>query len=201
MPTSAGTPDYPATESVVCIARDTVIGTPDGGVPIQDLVGGDMVLTRDRGAQPIRWIGSRTLPAIGGLAPVVVEPGTLGNDKALRVGPSHRLLIADRRAELMFGEPEVLVAARHLVDGGSVRIEECGDVEYYHLLFDRHEIVSANGAAAESFFPCELGLGWLEPVAREQIFALFPALRDDSDAYGPAARIALRDFEVRALTR
>ncbi|MEM1161702.1 MAG: Hint domain-containing protein [Pseudomonadota bacterium] len=188
-------------EQIVCFTAGTMIDTPNGEVAIEDLSEGDLVLTRDHGAQPIRWIGSKTMPARGKLAPVTIKAGALDNDRDLKVSQLHRMLVTDWRAELMFGEPEVLATAKHLVNGDTIFVAEGGDVEYFHILFDNHEIVTANGAPSESFHPGEQGMGWLEEEMREEIFAIFPELRVELDGYGPAARTSLKAFEARALKR
>lgn len=189
------------TESIVCFTRGTMIGTPEGPRAIEELAVGDLVLTRDNGARPIRWIGSQAVAAAGKLAPVTIRAGALGNDRDLKVSQLHRMLVADWRAELMFGEPEVLAAARHLVDGDTIHVAEGGEVEYFHMLFDRHEIVTANGAPSESFHPGEQGMGWMDDAVREEIFAIFPQLRAAIDGFGPSARTSLRAYEARALRR
>jgi Ca2+-binding RTX toxin-like protein len=185
-------------ESIVCFARGTMIETPTGAVAIEDLAAGDLVLTHDNGAQPIRWIGSRTVEAKGNLAPVVISEGTLGNDRELRVSPLHRMLITHWRAELMFGEPEVLVPAKHLVNGDTIYTAEGGEVEYFHMLFDQHEIVTANGAASESFHPGAQAMNSLEDAMREEIFSIFPNLRSETDDAVPMARLSLKTAEARA---
>ncbi|MEM7210871.1 MAG: Hint domain-containing protein [Pseudomonadota bacterium] len=186
---------------IVCFTRGTMIMTPKGEVAIEDLEEGDMVVTRDHGVQPIRWIGSQKVEAAGKLAPVMIREGALGNDRDLKVSPLHRMLITDWRAELMFDEAEVLAAAKHLVNGDTIYVEEGGEVEYFHMLFDQHEIVTANGAPSESFHPGEQGLSWLEEEVREEIFAIFPELRIEVEGYGPAARTSLKGWEARALKR
>ena len=47
----------------------------------------------------------------GAGAPVLIPAGALGNTRDLLVSQQHRMLVTGWRAELMFGEPEVLVAA------------------------------------------------------------------------------------------
>lgn len=188
-------------ENAGTVTRGTRIRTPRGETPVQDLVPGDLVMTRDHAAQPVRWIGSSTVQAAGWLAPVVFAAGALDNDHDLRVGQRHRMLITDWRAELMFGEREVLAAAGNLVNGDTIRVVEGGRVEYFHVLLDRHEILSVNGAPSESFHPCERGLGRLDAGAREEILHVFPGLRSDSSSYGPVVRTPLRGYEIRALTR
>ncbi len=194
-----GTITYSEIERIVCFTRGTMIMTPDGEKAIEDLAEGDLVETRDNGAQKLRWIGSRKMAAFGKIAPVVIKKGALGNDRDLRVSQLHRMLITDWRAELMFGEPEVLATAKHLVNGDTVYVEEGGEVEYFHMLFDRHEIVTANGAPSESFHPGEQGLSWMEEQVRDEIYAIFPELQDDADSFGPSARQSLKAYEARAI--
>ena len=117
---------------------------------IEDLAVGDRVLTRDDGVQPVRWIGQSTVRAVGEVAPVLITAGTLNNDGDLLVSPAHRLFIYQRRDEVGVGRAELLVRARDLVDGISVRVLEGGFVDYFQLLFDSHQIVYAEGIAAES---------------------------------------------------
>lgn len=188
-------------ETIVCFTRGTAIATPRGPCAIEELAAGDIVLTRDHGPRPVRWIGRQVVEACGRLAPVTIRAGAFGNDRELRVSQMHRMLVSDWRAELMFGEPEVLACAGHLVDGDTIFVAEGGEVEYFHMLFDGHEIVTANGAPSESFHPGEQGMGWMEEAVREEIFAVLPQLRAARDGFGPSARMPLRAFEARALRR
>lgn len=166
---------------------------------VEDLAIGDLVDTRDHGAQPIRWIGSRRVPALGALAPVVIKAGAMGNDRDLTVSPQHRMLVTGWRAELLFGENEVLVAAKHLVNGDTIYVADGGEIEYFHILFDTHELVMANGAWSESFHPGEIGLGAMDSAARHEIYTLFPELQTDTDAFGSAARTTIKAHEARVL--
>jgi hypothetical protein len=138
---------------VPCFVEGTRIATPDGEVPVEALRPGDLVLTRDRGPQPVRWVGRRAVPGRGVMAPVEVGAGRLGARRPLLVSPQHRLLIRDSRAELLFGVAEVLAPALGLVDGTTVRRRAMPRVVYVHLLLDRHEILLAEGCAAESLLP------------------------------------------------
>ena len=62
----------------------------------------------------------------------------------MMVSPQHRMLIEGARAEMLFGEPEVLVAATHLTTlPGIEQVPTYGTV-YIHPLFDRHEIIRAD---------------------------------------------------------
>jgi hypothetical protein len=186
--------------SVPCFVAGTMIRTPDGDVPIESLRPGDLVMTLDDGPQPLRWIGSRVVPAMGALAPVCIKAGTFGDHGKLVVSPQHRILLRDSLAELMFGEAEVLVAAKDLVNDRSVRRVVGGDVEYIHLLFDRHQIVLSEGLATESLHPGPQVLADLPAESLAELLDLFPMLDPETGAgYGPPARPPLRTYEARAL--
>lgn len=118
--------------------------------PVESLRVGDPVLTRDDGPQPIRWIGHHTARAAGAFAPVRIRSGTLNNTGDLVVSPDHRLFIYQRRDHLGAGRAEVMVRARHLVNGDSVTRISGGFVDYFQMLFDAHQIIYAEGIAAES---------------------------------------------------
>lgn len=128
----------------VCFTRSTLIDLA-GGVrkPIEQLRPGDMVLTRDRGPMPVRWVGQSTRRAAGPLAPVVIAPGAIGNREELIVSPRHRLLIEGAVGPRM-------VEAGDLVDDDRIRFRAGGFVAYYHVLLDTQEIIFAAGLPAES---------------------------------------------------
>lgn len=186
-------------ENFICFTRGTMILTAEGEKPIEELMLGDKVVTRDHGLQTLRWLGSRVLPARGKMAPIMFKAGSIGNSKDLLVSPQHRMLITGWKAEMLYGEEEVLVAAKHLVNGDSVFVAEGGQVEYVHILFDAHELVTANGTWSESFHPGEEGIDALTDDAREEVFTLFPELRAGVEGYGPVARTSLKAHEAAIL--
>ncbi|WP_137701257.1 Hint domain-containing protein [Marimonas lutisalis] len=184
---------------IICFTAGTRIATARGLCEVQELRPGDMVVTRDHGLQPVRWVGRRTVPAKGRLAPIRFEAGVLGNDRPILVSPQHRMLIQGGEVSLNFGESEVLAAAKHLVNGGSVVKMPGGDVTYVHVFFDQHEVIYAEGAASESFFPGDSGLDAVDPAARDELFTVFPELRSSVGSYGDTARMCLRGRESRLL--
>jgi Ca2+-binding RTX toxin-like protein len=187
-------------ENIICFTPGTLIATPRGARRIEDLAPGDLVVTRDHGLQPVRWIGQRTVAAEGRFAPIRLRPGTLmGLERDLVVSPQHRMLFQGYRAQLLFGDSEVLVPALHLVDGKAVTRDEGGEVTYVHLLFDQHEVIFAEGTATESFHPGDIGLSALDGAAREELFALFPELRSSPGSYGDTARRCLKRHEALLL--
>ncbi|SEN15021.1 Hint domain-containing protein [Pseudorhodobacter antarcticus] len=186
--------------SIPCFVAGTAILTPDGEVAVESLLPGDLVMTHDDGAQPLRWIGRRVVAATGSFAPVHIRAGTFGPHADLMVSPLHRILIRDSLAELLFGETDVLVAAKDLVNGSSVRYMEGGEVEYVHLLFDRHQVIFSEGLATESFLPGPQTTKSFEADIMAEICALFPEIDPETgNGYSPAARRTLRPFEAHLL--
>lgn len=190
---------FSSIESIICFASGTRILTPQGERAIETLRPGDLVVTRDSGPRPIRWIDTRTVRATGNLAPIRFDASVLNTHRPLLVSPQHRMLIEGYRAELLFGQREVLVSAKHLLDNHAVTQAIGGMVTYVHMMFDAHEIVYAEGAPSESFHPGDIGLSAVTDGAREELFRIFPALRADPAHYGPTARICARNFEAKLL--
>ena len=194
-------PSFPAAGYVtpICFADGTEILTDRGSRPVEELSVGDRVQTRSDGFQSIRWISSRRFAAVGDLAPICFRTGVLGNSQPLRLSPQHRLLVTDWRAELYLGAPEVLVAAKAFVNGQDVVVERGGTVTYHHFLFDHHQIVFANGVPCESFHPGIGGIDTLSRSARDELFRIFPELKEQPMAYGPSVYPALKSHEAQAM--
>ena len=184
---------------IICFTKGTYIQTPAGERRIETLKPGDQIVTIDNGIQPIRWIGQRTVRATGAFAPIRFATGAYGNSRDLLVSPQHRMLVRGYAPQLLFGESEVLVPAKSLVNNFDVTIDFCGMVTYFHVLFDRHQIIVANGAPSESFCPGEMGLSALADCARSEIFALFPELKTQQTESFLPSRLCLKDREARSL--
>jgi hypothetical protein len=188
--------------SIPCFVAGTMIRTPHGDVPVETLQPGDLVVTRDEGPQPVRWIGSRSVAGQGNLAPIHLVAGTFGAHGDLKVSPQHRVLVRGAMAELLFGEAEVLVAARDLINDCSVRRHPCAEVCYVHLMFDRHQIVYSQDLPSESFLPGPKIKDLFERQVLEEICALFPDLDPETgEGYGAAARPTLSSREARLLAQ
>jgi hypothetical protein len=130
-----------------------------------------------------------------------VAANALGEHGRLLISPQPRLLIREERVSMLFDANEVLVAAKHLVNGDTVcRCMQNPDVTYVHLLFDRHEILHTNGIWSESYLPGPEASTGFDRDAQAEILALFPQLDlATGHGYGPAARLSLRGYEARAL--
>ncbi len=186
--------------TVPCFVAGTRIMTPDGEVPVESLRPGDRVITRDHGAQPLRWTGSRKVAAEGDHAPIRIAAHTFGVHRTLMVSPQHRVLIQDSLSELLFGDAEVLVAAKHLVNDRTVTRRPGGAVEYVHLLFEQHQVVYSEGLPTESFLPGPQVTDGFEEAVLDEIRAVFPDLDPvTGEGYSPAARRTLKEHEAMVL--
>ena len=188
----------PPHSEFACFATGTLIKTALGERPIEDIAIGDRVMTRDHGLQVVRWTGSRTLPAIGELAPIVFDQGVLGATEPLRVSPNHRMLISGALSEMYFGTDEVLVAAKSLVNGRNVRRVAGGFVTYVHIMFDYHEILWGNGAFSESFYIGDQAHRALQSDQHKELVRIFPKLLE-MQTKASLARCEARAHEGRVV--
>lgn len=158
--------------------KGTMITRADGALaPIETLVPGDVILTRDHGPQPLRWIGRTTLRAHGSFAPVVIGAGVLGNHGALSVSQHHRMFLYQRGSARMAPRAEVLLQARYLVDGVRVSLRTGGFVDYVSLVFDQHEIIYAEGIPVESLLVSEATVARLPDALAADLLRHAPDLQ------------------------
>jgi hypothetical protein len=195
-------PEETRLSDLMCLsfARGTLVALASGAQKaVEALVPGDRLLTRDHGPQPLRWIGRATLRAVGAFAPVVITAGTLGNAGDLIVSQHHRMFLyqRDRRPDL--GAAELLVQAKHLVDGENVFVREGGVVDYFALVFDRHEIIYAEGIPAESLMVSEATIRRLPPEVAEAVARTFPGLSQVQHFGLEAGRAAVERLGPAAL--
>jgi hypothetical protein len=135
--------------NVACYLRGTHIRTDGGDLPIEALTIGNRVATLGGAMRAIRWIGRRHYEGLSPgldpeLHPVRISTGALGRGIPLRdlwVSPEHAMYVDG-----------MLIAARDLINGISiVQDESLDEVTYFHLEFDSHTVIFAEGAPAESF--------------------------------------------------
>lgn len=183
-----------------CFTRGTLIETAHGLQRVESLKPGDLVMTRDNGLKPVQWLGmshvdAQRLADTPKFRPVRIERGALGQDaegaplpaRELVVSPQHRILVRSKIAQRMADSLEVLVPAIRLTElPGIDQLPAEDGVDYFHILFDRHEIIFSEGAETESLFTGPEVLKTLSPEAREEIEALFPSLCDPDFLAQPA---------------
>lgn len=202
-------PMGPASGGVICFTPGTRIDTPEGPRNVEELREGDPVSTKDNGAQEISWIGSRRMTGarlfvMPKLRPIRIRAGALGierPDQEFLVSPEHRMLIRGDQARALFNTSEVLVSAKHLINGSTISVDvQVREVTYIHLMLPRHQIVWANGVETESFHPANTALSTLQDADRARLLAHYPDFADDPHIYGGYARRNLSASEAAILT-
>lgn len=198
----------PETGGVICFTPGTRIETPEGPRLVEELRDGDRVQTKDSGAEEIQWVGSRRMTgarlfAMPRLRPIRIRAGALGverPDEELVVSPEHRMLVKGAVARDLFNTPEVLVSAKDLINGQTIRVDlSVREVTYIHLLLPRHHILWANGVETESFHPASAALSTLDEADRLRLLARYPALEFEPHTYGSFARRSLSGPEAAIL--
>ncbi|WP_420863763.1 Hint domain-containing protein [Algirhabdus cladophorae] len=200
---------YQTLATPICFTKGGMIATPTGEVAVEDLKVGDLVETLDHGPQVIRWVGSSRYPRVAldrnpNFRPVWVKAGALGPNVPscdTLLSPQHRVLICGWQAELLFGEVEVLVPIHKLINDQMIlRIPDDEDVEYFHVLFDHHEVIWCNGMPSESLLPAaQYELASDEgKVAADEALAILPFAPCDV-AKSSSVRSCLNNKEVAVL--
>jgi len=193
--------------TVICFTPGTLITTPRGQIPVENLQVGDLVITADNGLQAIRWVGNKRmtgarLMAYPALRPIRIRKDAFGTglpERDMWVSPQHRMLMRSNRNQIEYGESEVLVPAKALLNDLSITVDYgIRSTTYIHILFDSHEIIFANSTATESFHPGVSSMSSIEDAGREELFEIFPELRENPSEYGPSARLSLRVKEGRS---
>ncbi|MEX0284956.1 MAG: choice-of-anchor L domain-containing protein [Paracoccaceae bacterium] len=153
-----------------CFTAGTRIETDRGLVMVENLKAGDRVRTRDAGFQPLIWCGRSTVRAKDAAAPILIKRGTFGAHKDTSVSPNHRILITSPRAEAWFGTRDVLVPAKFMVNGTSVRHSSTRQtVTYFHLLLEEHHILRGDGLWSESYQPGPETLDTFSPQTKAEL--------------------------------
>ncbi|WP_353339701.1 Hint domain-containing protein [Pelagimonas sp. KU-00592-HH] len=193
---------------VICFTPGTMIQTPDGPRRVEELREGDLVQTKDNGAEEICWIGSRRMSgarlfAMPKLRPIRIRMGAFGVERPeqeLVVSPEHRMLVQGPAAQALFNTPEVLVEARELINGDTIAVDYTKrEITYVHLLLPRHQVLWANGVETESYHPANAALTSLENTDRKRLLRMLPELEYDLNSYGPYARRNLSQSEAAIL--
>lgn len=190
-----------AAAGIPCFTSGTYIDTPNGEVLVEELSIGDLVMTKNAGPQPIRWIGARTLTSsdmdkMPHQLPVRIDTGVLGNTRPLLISPLHAVMVGSEQGI----EQESLARAKHLAETSApVRVARGKrNVTYIHLMFETHQIIYANGAPCESFYPGFEALRLLPLPKLASLYKAFPQLQNATpeQSYGPRARPVLRRKDV-----
>ncbi len=185
-PTNAGSPVGDGNGLVVfdllCFLQGTLIATPTGPRPVEDLRSGDPVLTAAGAEAPVRWMGRRSLHAFGPdgylradplcVMPIRIRAGALGAglpERDLLVSPDHAILVED-----------ILIQAGALVNGTTVvrenRLPE--RFTFYHVELADHALILAEGVPAETFVDNVDRLGFDNWAEHEALYGNAPPIAE-----------------------
>lgn len=162
-----------------CFTRGMEIRTNRGPVAVENIQPGDMIWTLDNGYQEVKYITHRKHKAMGSNTPILFKKGAIGNAKDVIVSPKHRFHVASLPAHQSrhFGNlADGLLPAEAFCDGVNVRpYPEIGEVEYFHLMFDNHELLECYGTISESWQPTRAAIR-RNPEIAEELLAIFPEM-------------------------
>lgn len=123
----------------------TLIRTAEGDQPVEYLLAGDRIVTRDNGVCELR--GTSTLVACD-IDVVSFLPADAGADTAeplLVVPAMQQVAVDDWRAQVVFEQPSLATPAGSLIDGARVKRETRKLVRLFRLHFDSPQLVLSNG--------------------------------------------------------
>jgi hypothetical protein len=165
-----------------CFVRGTHIRTPQGEVLVENLTIGQPVSTVSGASQPVKWVGRRAYAAhfVGARAancPVRIRQGALGD------GLPHRdLYVSENHALYLEG---ALIEAGLVVNGRSIEHLRAWSepIEYFHVELERHDVIFAEGAPAETYLDCRNRFTFQNA---ESFRTLYPDFRiSDQVEWGP----------------
>ncbi len=173
----------PNSGSIPCLTKGTRVQTLFGPVAVEDLKDGTFIRTQNGGYKPLARVLSTKISAkrmnqTEALRPIKICAGALGMGlpkRDLWVSRQHRMLISSPIVKRMFGSRDVLVAAAKLVGLPGIFVDHSIErTTYYHLIFDTHEVIFAEGAPTESLLIAEQAMAALPCAVRKEIVRLFP---------------------------
>lgn len=195
---------------VACFTRGTLITTDRGDVPVETLKSGDRVLTLDHAFQDLRMVLSRVvgtddLHKNAKLYPIRIMARAMGAGlpkRDLLVSRQHRMVAKSNIVKRMFGVTAALVAAIRLTEMAGIQVDDSVEsVEYFHLIFERHEIVFAEGLPTESFYLSSQTRRTLPAAAWQEFATLFPETADPDFTTPPARPIPANSVQKRLVDR
>lgn len=196
--TTVGVLDVDTDLGPPCLTTGTKVETDKGPVAVEDLKVGMTVLGPDGKHLTLRMVltapfGARQLHENEKLYPVRIVAGALGNGLPhcdLVVSRQHRMLLNAPVVARMFDHSEVLVPAIKLTALPGIYVDDTlQQVTYFHLVFDKHEIIYAEGAATESLYTGPEALRSVSKEARQELLTMFPQLADQKGMGRPALPI------------
>lgn len=137
-----------APSTLACFAAGTRIATPDGPIAVQQLHVGQSVSLASGGSAPIVWIGHRSIDCRRHAQPETVWPVHIRAGAFAPHVPERDLVLSPDHAVFFEG---VLIPVRYLLNDSTIVQQRLDRIAYYHIELARHDLLLAEGLAAESF--------------------------------------------------
>jgi Hint domain len=134
-----------------CLLRGTEILTDHGSVPIENLRIGDLIQTESGDLKPVKWIGRNSLEKSShaewqeSSLPICIAQSAIDTNV-----PSRDLFLTPWHSLFIDG---FLIPVQYLINGTSiVHAVPIGldVIEYFHIEFEQHEVMYADGVPVES---------------------------------------------------
>ena len=131
-----------------CFCSDTRLASEMGEVAVEQVRAGDRLRLARGGLARVMWVGHREVscdrhPRPHDVWPVRVRAGAVAPGV-----PARDLLLSPDHAILVAGD---LIPVRHLINGASIVQEPHASARYHHIELERHDLLLAEGLAAESY--------------------------------------------------
>src|SRR6476661_7960983 len=181
----------PPPPEAVCYLRGTNIRTTKTGRRVEELNIGDLVVTLSGESKPIKWIGRQRFEKKSECWPADVEPVRIRRFALDERTPHRDLYLSPNHALYIDG---VLIPAIYLVNGTSIvqaMPEGVEEIEYFHIELETHEVIFAEGVAAETLLVMNEREAFAELI-REQ----FDNFAERKQLYGNDA-LAMTPFAPR----
>jgi hypothetical protein len=207
--TSSGVLDV-STLGPTCLTQGTLVETESGARPVDELREGDVILAADGRHLVLRQVLSVSFQQADmarnpRLKPVRIVAGALGNGlphRDLLVSRQHRMLLDAKAVRRMFGCDEVLIPAIKLTELPGIFVDGSTEyVEYFHLVFDAHEVIVAEGAPTESFYAGVEALRSLPRSSLSNMMSQWPDLVLEDGTLEPARMIPTDKLQKNLVAR
>jgi hypothetical protein len=142
---------------------------------------------------PVKWLGHRRVdclrhPDPEQVWPIRVRAHAFGTDRPrrdVRLSPDHAVFIEGR-----------LIQIRQLVNGATILQEPIEHVTYYHVELARHDVLTAEGLAAESYLDTGNRAAFANGAAPMALHPNFAGTDEDRRQHGACAPLATGAEEV-----
>ncbi|MFM7654514.1 MAG: Hint domain-containing protein [Paracoccaceae bacterium] len=126
------------------IALGTPVLTLDGELPVEFIMPGDRVITRNG----MRKVVQVEVTRVENARVVAISRDSLGVGRPTEemfVAPNQPILIRDWRAKALYSKAEAMVPASRLCDGEFIRGDILAEVRFVTLRFEGPEVIYAGG--------------------------------------------------------